>query len=133
MVQYLRQYEILYNKAKTDLFAAQILLEQFEKSETDLDLEIIFFHFQQCAEKLLKALLSKNGIDYPKLHDLEPLLKLINENNIILITNRDLLIELNDYAVEGRYAVINDDLDKTNEYIHELISLLNNVKLLLQV
>jgi len=44
MVQYLRQYEILYNKAKTDLFAAQILLEQFEKSETDLDLEIIYFH-----------------------------------------------------------------------------------------
>jgi len=69
MAQYLRQYEILYNKAKTDLLAAQILLDQFKKSETDLDLEIIFFHLQQCAEKLLKALLSKNGIDYPKTHD----------------------------------------------------------------
>ena len=132
MVKYLRQYEILYNKAKTDLLAAQILLDQFGKSETDLDLEIIYFHLQQCAEKLLKALLSKNEIDYPKTHDFEPLLKLINENNIDLITNRDLLMKLSYYAVEGRYAVINDDLDKTNEYILELTSLLNNVKLLLQ-
>lgn len=133
MVQYLKQYEILYNKAKTDLLASQILLGQFEKNETDLDLEIIYYHLQQCAEKLLKALLSKNEIDYPKIHDLEPLFKLINENNIDLITNRELLMKLSYYAVEGRYAVIHDDLSNTDEYIQELISLINNVKLLLQV
>jgi HEPN domain-containing protein len=132
MVQYLKQYIILFNKAKTDLKAAQILFEQYNDGVSELDLEIITFHLQQSAEKFIKAILSKNEIYYPKFHDLAPLLKLLNENSIDLETNQKLLIELNDYAVEGRYAVIHDDLDKTVTYIKELIKLSNIVNLRLQ-
>ena len=53
----------------------------------------------------------KKQINYPKIHDLETLLNMIAANNIILNTDCDLLIELNDYAVEGRYAVMHDDLE----------------------
>ena len=132
MDQFLNQYEILFNKAKTDLKGAQILLDQFIKNEADLDLEIIYFHLQQCAEKLLKALLSKNEIYFPKTHDIELLFTLLDDNNIEITTNREILMKLSYYAVGGRYAVIHEDLDKTDIYINELINLSNVVNLRLQ-
>ena len=111
MVSYLNQYQILYNKAKADLTAANILYARFNEGNTELDLEVICFHLQQCAEKLLKAVLSQKEIYYPKVHDLETLLNIASQNSIELKTNRELLIELNDYAVEGRYSVMHDDLE----------------------
>ena len=132
MVKYLKQYQILFNKAKTDLTAAIILLDQFKNSDAELDLEVIFFHLQQCIEKLLKAILSKNEIYFPKTHDLEQLFDLLDQHKIDLVTNRNLLMKLNYYAVEGRYAVIHDDLDKADKYILELTILTEKVNLLLQ-
>src|ERR1035437_9291173 len=131
MVKYLKQYQILFNKAKTDLTAAIILLDQFKNSDAELDLEVIFFHLQQCIEKLLKAILSKNEIYFPKTHDLEQLFDLLDQHKIDLVTNRNLLMKLNYYAVEGRYAVIHDDLDKADKYILELTILTEKVNLLL--
>ncbi len=101
MVSFLNQYEILFNKAKADLFAANVLYERFNDGNSELDLEVICYHLQQCAEKLMKAVLSKKQIYYPKIHDLETLLNIIKDNSIDLNPDRDLLIELNDYAVEG--------------------------------
>ena len=115
MANYLNQYEILYNKAKADLFAANVLYIRFLEGNSELDLEVICFHLQQSAEKLMKAILSKNQIYYPKIHDLETLLNLLTENSIDLHTNPELLIELNDYAVEGRYAVIQEELVNIKE------------------
>ena len=110
MDRFLSFYRILYIKAKADLSAAQILYTKFNEGDTELDIEVICFHLQQCAEKLLKAVLSKKEIYYPKVHDLETLLNITKEHNILINTDWDLLIELNDYAVEGRYAVMHDDL-----------------------
>jgi len=131
MDQFIDQYQVLYNKARADLSAAQILLNEFNKNDSELDLDTIYFHLQQCAEKLLKSILSKNGINYPKIHDIERLFELLADNNICLNTNQILLSELSDFAVEGRYAIINDNLFKTEEYISELNSLTTKVKDLL--
>jgi HEPN domain-containing protein len=131
MDQFIDQYQVLYNKARADLSAAQILLNEFNKNDSELDLDTIYFHLQQCAEKLLKSILSKNGINYPKIHDIERLFELLEDNNIGLNTNQVLLSELSDFAVEGRYAIINDNLFKTEEYISELNSLTTKVKDLL--
>lgn len=118
--RFLNLYEILFHKAKTDLSAAKILYEQFNSGEGELDLEVIYFHLQQCAEKLLKALLSKYQVNFPKVHDLEILLNLVNENNIDFKPDKELMIELSDYAVEGRYAVIQEDLDDVPKFFHLL-------------
>lgn len=115
MASFLNQYEILYNKAKADLTAANVLYERLLKGNSGLDLEVICFHLQQSAEKLMKAILSKNQIDYPKIHDLETLINLLTENNIDLHTNQELLVELNDYAVEGQYAIMHEELDSIKE------------------
>ena len=59
------------------------------------------FHMQQCAEKLLKALLIKNKIHFERRHDLSYLLHLANETT--LHVHARLLNELNPFAVEIRY------------------------------
>ncbi len=115
MASFLNQYQILYNKAKADLFAANVLYARLLEGNSELDLEVICFHLQQSAEKLMKAILSKRQIYYPKTHDLENLINLLTENFIDLHTTPDILMELNDYAVEGRYAIMHEDLDSIKE------------------
>ena len=115
MAGFLNQYQILFNKAKADLEAANVLYKKLMEGDSNLDQEIICFHLQQCAEKLLKAVLSKNEIYFPKIHDLETLLDLLDDNRLDLNTNQDILIELNDFAVEGRYAVMQEELENIKE------------------
>ena len=115
--KFLKQYEIFLKKAITDFRAAKNLLKDFEDGETELDLEIVFFHLQQSSEKLIKSILSKNEIDFPKVHDLNLLIKILDQNEIKLTLNIKPLIPLTDYAVEGRYAIIHDDLEDTDKYI----------------
>ena len=103
--------------------AANVLYERFNEGNSELDLEVICFHLQQCAEKLIKAVLSKSQINYPKIHDLETLLNILDNNSINLNPDRNLLIELSDYAVEGRYAIMHDDL----ENIQNIFTLLTNM------
>ena len=125
MVSFLNQYEILFNKAKADLFAANVLYARFNEGNSELDLEVICFHLQQCAEKLIKAVLSKRQINYPKIHDLETLLTILNINDIDLKPDRNLLIELSDYAVEGRYAIMHDDLENIQNIFILLANMVN--------
>jgi HEPN domain-containing protein len=115
MASFLNQYEILFNKAKADLSASNVLYEKLMEGNSGLDLEVICFHLQQSAKKLMKAVLSKNQISYPKIHDLETLPTLIIDNGIAIDTNRELLIELNDYAVEGRYAIMHEELENIKD------------------
>ena len=42
---------------------------------------------------------------------------LINDNNIDIIENIELLENLTGFAVEGRYAIIHDDIDDVYKYI----------------
>lgn len=125
MVSFLNQYEILFKKAKADLAAAGILYKKFNEANTELDLELICFHLQQCAEKLMKSVLSKNQIDFPKIHDLETLLTMIKNNKIDFNPDPDLLIELNDYAVEGRYSVMQDDIENLQSIFSLLSEMVN--------
>jgi HEPN domain-containing protein len=128
MAGFLNQYQILFNKAKADLEAANVLYKKLLDGDSNLDQEIICFHLQQCTEKLLKAVLSKNEIYFPKIHDLETLLFLLNENNFDLNTNHDILIELNDYAVEGRYAVMQEELENIQEIFLTVTDLTSEVQ-----
>jgi HEPN domain-containing protein len=123
-VGFLRQYEILYKKARTDLKVAKNILEDFENGDNELDLEVIMFHLQQSVEKLLKALLAYNRLHFTKTHSIEYLLDAVYENNIELIDNANELIPLTEFAVEGRYSIINDDLYDVDKYIKMVEELL---------
>ncbi len=60
-------------KAENDLKTAVLVLGAGEGGPADT----VAFHAQQCAEKYLKALLSWEGIDFPKTHDIGQLLLLL--------------------------------------------------------
>ena len=61
------------------------------------------FHSQQCAEKYLKALLTKHGIEPPWIHTLETLLDLTVSKIPKLEQSRNMLAQLTPYATEYRY------------------------------
>ena len=50
---------------------------------------------------------------------------MINDNSINLNPDRDLLIELNDYAVEGRYAILHDDLENVQSIFIMISDMVN--------
>ena len=107
-------------KAIVDFNSGKCLLKSFENDELEIDIEKIYFDFQQSTEKLLKALLTHNTIDIEKTHDINKLIKLCGINNINLIEDIDILIDLTEYAIEGRYGIICDDLNDTQSYISSL-------------
>ena len=65
--------------------------------------DAVCFHAQQCAEKYLKAFLTYHQISFRPIHDLEVLLGLIVPVSPDFEFFRDLLLLLNDYAVDFRY------------------------------
>lgn len=83
-------------KSDEDRLAAEWLLQ----SEAPLTLASAF-HIQQCAEKLLKALLVEEGRTFEKKHDLPYLLERASQDT--LHSYAGFLEELSPYAVEFRY------------------------------
>ncbi len=70
------------------------------------------FHAQQTAEKYLKALLQEQGASFPKTHSLIELLEIALPFDESLELQRELLVQLERYAVRYRYpgesALINN-------------------------
>jgi len=112
-------------KAIIDFNSGKYLLKSFENDEVDIDIEKIYFDFQQSSEKLLKSLLTYNKVDIEKTHDIYKLLKLCKLHNIILEENIEILSDLTEYAVEGRYGIICDDLNDTQTYIQAISTLID--------
>lgn len=61
------------------------------------------FHCQQAVEKLCKAWLSVEGVEYPRTHDLRTLMQLIEQECPGDIDSFVDLVDLTDYAVQFRY------------------------------
>ncbi len=61
------------------------------------------FHAQQCAEKYLKARLVEAGVDFPKTHDLDAILRLLLPIEPAWVALQDDIDTLAHLAVEVRY------------------------------
>ena len=68
--------------------------------------EIIGFHCQQAAEKLLKALLIYLDIPFRRTHDLAELIDLLKDHNFELPEDLSDLDILTPFAVEFRYDLL---------------------------
>jgi HEPN domain-containing protein len=93
------------DRADHDILAAKQLVELAELSD------IVCFHCQQCVEKYLKCLLLFYDVDFPKTHDLRLLLQLA-QKHCSLDIKLSQIIQLNRYAVEGRYPGEWEPIDK---------------------
>jgi len=97
----LERAKLLLAKARDD----ETVLEEIISNEKIRD-EIIGFHAQQAAEKLLKALLMAKNIPYRRTHDLRELIDLIRDNDIEFPESLMEIRTLSPFAVEFRYDYI---------------------------
>ena len=88
------------NKASEDLRFAEANLNDGSEFYSQL-----CFHFQQAAEKYLKAFIIAKGLPFIKVHDLVNLLKVCAAHDPTLAILRDECIELNAAYIETRYPV----------------------------
>jgi len=89
---------LLLRKAGQD----EALLDEVLASETVND-EVIGFHCQQAAEKILKALLSDLGVRFRKTHNIRSLMRLIADSGCPLPAELTGLEEFTPFAVAYRY------------------------------
>lgn len=87
-----------FEMAKMDLDAAEYLLNM-----RPVPIEIICYHCEQSAEKMLKGVLVANNIEPPKTHDLLQLCKQCSEIDEEYEQFSDSCIELTPYGVQVRY------------------------------
>ena len=83
--------------SKLDLDSALKLLESPELTQSAA------FHCQQSIEKALKAIIEEKVKKVPRIHDLEKLYGIIEENGINLVFDADILDQVNDVYIEIRY------------------------------
>lgn len=96
----------LVRKAEHDWKNASASLEH------DVPLDTVCFHIQQVAEKLLKALMVAEGIEYPFTHDLRDLLDRLVPRFPVLAQFYDTIPDYTDFAVALRY---DDSFDPTRD------------------
>lgn len=85
----------------------------FEKWRLDPQIpqEIVGFHAQQAAEKMLKAVLTFRYIEFPFTHRLSELIDLCRDNNILIPDKFDRIRFLTPFAVEFRYNLYQEEED----------------------
>ena len=115
--------------AQFDLNALRGMMVRDHDSEIDFFSDEVFgFHAQQAAEKCLKAWIAGLGRRYPRTHDLMALLQELSvagEETIWL----DSLVDLNPFAVEYRYQLLDSDDDELDrsEFLAQVQTLFEHV------
>lgn len=109
------------SKADDDMGLAEHLLWEGGAFPT-----AIAFHSQQAAEKYLKALLIWREIDFPKTHDLEELLELVEPDDPDLAEILHDVIVLTPYGAKIRYP--GDRPNPTEEDAREAVALADRVR-----
>jgi HEPN domain-containing protein len=90
---------LLLEKADEDLYVLQRL-----SRDEGAPISVIGFHAQQAVEKCLKAVLAGRAVAYPRTHDVEGLVELIQDNGIAMPPEADRLHHLTPFAAELRYG-----------------------------
>ena len=79
---------------------------------------VVCYHFQQCAEKYIKAIIIHKGSTFPKTHDLNALSDLSEANGVLIGMTESDLETLSGYAVTARYPSADPTKEDTQEAMH---------------
>lgn len=114
--------------AKKFLRKADQDMTVLEKWRQDPDIagEILGFHAQQAAEKMLKAILSYKGIEVPLTHRLADLIDLGKDHGIVLTERLEDIRFLTPFAVEFRYDLYEEDEEPVD--FEEIFALLKELR-----
>lgn len=75
--------ETLFDKTKQNLKVAESIYSTIVIND-EAYLNYVEYHIQQALELSIKYMLEMNGINYPKTHDIDQLIRLANINNVEL-------------------------------------------------
>jgi len=106
VVSVVRQWVI---KAENDLRNAEHTLTLKENCPYDT----VCFHAQQCVEKYLKGLLTFAGVDFPKIHDIGEIIRLVPTRFKIPIDPAS-QEKLTDFATVNRYPGEWEPVERTD-------------------
>ena len=115
----------------------EVVAEWLRKADADMELaehllhgesfpNAIAFSSQQAAEKYLKALLSWRQVVFPKTHDLDEILNLVETTDPDLAQSLRDIVVLSPYGVELRYP--GDRPDATWQDAEEAVQLADKVR-----
>jgi HEPN domain-containing protein len=90
--------EILLRKARQD----ELILEKL-LADQEIDDDMLGFHAQQAAEKMLKAVLASRAVDYPKTHNLRILIELLASDGILVPDAISEVTRLTPFGTTFRY------------------------------
>jgi HEPN domain-containing protein len=112
--------------AEALLIAAERDQQAFHKLSEDPRLHdsLAGFHAQQAIEKALKAVLAHARVAFRRTHDIAELLDLLEDAGLDAPPHADRLDELNPYAVEVRYGLIEPgrlDRAASTQWIEDVI------------
>lgn len=108
------------DKARGDWTAVEIL-----SSSDRCPAEAVCFHCQQFVEKLLKALLTRHGVEVPKTHDLRRLIQLTEPLTPGLSRFSDASDKLTVHGVETRYPGETYPVSPTE--MHEVVAIAKDI------
>ena len=78
--------ETLFDKAKQNLKVAESIYSTIAIND-EAYLNYVGYHIQQALELSIMFMLEMNGVNYPKTHDIDQLIRLANINNVELYLN----------------------------------------------
>lgn len=108
-------------RANADLAAVRAL--ENDQSVPD---EIVGFHAQQTAEKLLKSVLASHGIEFPRTHSLRYLIDALADHQLDPPEDVKALTALYPFAVQLRYDAPIDDEPFDRTAARELLDRLHS-------
>ena len=112
----------LYDKALSNYGSARVLREHLSTDEGQLN--VIAYLLQQSLELTLKYLLEQNGVEYPKTHDIEQLIRLGKKEKVPLYLTgyiEDHAEMFSQWEAKTRYIVgYLVEIDKIDRAIKEL-------------
>jgi HEPN domain-containing protein len=94
---------LLLRKARADKLVLDKLADDPEIAD-----DVIGFHAQQAVEKLLKAVLANRGVEYPRVHDIDRLVDVLEAHDGLLPPQARQLDELTPWATQLRYDELLD-------------------------
>lgn len=115
-------------KASDDFEFAKLNLE----TEECIFYAHICFHFQQSAEKYLKAYIVYKGLDFRKIHDLTQLLKICINDEASFDKLGEECNFLTDFYIESRYPV-HIDFSISKDEAKKAFGYANNIKKFVEV
>jgi HEPN domain-containing protein len=92
---------------------ADLRYARLGRREPGILLSLVAFHAQQAIEKALKALLVADHVDFPRTHDLEELLTIIQRAGRRWPPVLDNVKELTPMAVQTRYPGFDDPVQES--------------------